>query len=99
MRFTSSDSKASSIAALCAAASLLVQSTNAIALDLTSPDSIKAAALTAAQGMISWYTGNKPVSRYSIGRRLSKTSSLINPHRVVLRDYYRTPTTGGKEVQ
>jgi len=66
MRFTSPASKGSSVAALCAGLSLLASTTNAIALDITSPDSIKAAAQTAAETLVNkFYTGNKPVSRLS----------------------------------
>lgn len=36
----------------------LLQSTNAIELDLSSPESIKQAAATAAYGLVKWYTGN-----------------------------------------
>lgn len=49
-----------SIASLALSALFASQSVQAIDLDLSSPDSIKAAAKIAADDMVSYYTGNRP---------------------------------------
>jgi mannan endo-1,6-alpha-mannosidase len=52
--------KLSSTVGVLGASSLLASGAGAIDLDINSPDSIKAAAKTAAQGLRVWYTGDRP---------------------------------------